>query len=130
MAWHKSLPKISICLNVHSVINHNSIPSACDNGGFIFLLFCLFFCIHRRANHALQKASDLKLSLLLLSGDVESVPCSANKFLVNMGQPLGEPSPLWTAMIPEWIIKGSTFSYILSGASVVTGYGTVALHRI
>lgn len=34
MAWHKSLPKISVCLNVHGVINHNSVHSAHDNGGF------------------------------------------------------------------------------------------------
>lgn len=75
-----------------TVINHNSIPSACCNDGF-FLLFIPFFGTDRQAKHALQKASDLELSLLLIAEDLESVPCSANKFLVSMGQPLGEPPP-------------------------------------
>lgn len=59
-----------------SAVTLIAISSACDNGYFLF-------CMHGHASCAFQKASILEPSLLLTSDDLDTVPCSAAKFLVR-----------------------------------------------
>lgn len=120
--WYcTSLFQRSVCPNVHSLINYNSIPSACDNNAF-FLLFYPFFCIYRCPSRALQKAPHIRRFRIC--------PLLCQQIL---GQHV---SATWRTISPvnshdtQREDQGIHILLHSFSASVVTGYGTAALHRI